>query len=168
MSTLKTNGVDWKSIQWVETPFPATNDALAKRNVDAAFVTEPFYTSAMKTVGAVPIFDTAVGPTANMPTAGFGAIGDFVDKNPKTVAAFQRVMERATNEAKADRSKVEPLLQEYSKIDADTAKLATLLTFSSTLDPTRIQRVPDLMFEFNVIKEKIDVKSMIAKPATTG
>jgi NitT/TauT family transport system substrate-binding protein len=168
MSTLKTNGIDWKTIQWVETPFPQVNDALAKGNVDAAFVTEPFITSAQKTVGAVPIFDTAVGPTANMPTAGFAANGDFVQKNPRTLAAFQKVMERATIEAKADRGKVEGLLQEYAKIDADTAKLSTLLTFSSTLDATRIQRVPDLMLEFGVIKDKIDVASMIAKPASTG
>jgi NitT/TauT family transport system substrate-binding protein len=168
MSTLKTNGIDWRSIQWVETPFPQTADALAKGNVDAAFVTEPFYTSAMKTVGAVPIFDTAVGPTANMPTAGYGAIADFVAKNPKTLAAFQKVMERATIEAKADRNKVEGLLQEFAKIDEATAKLSTLLSFSSTLDATRIQRVPDLMLEFGVIKDKIDVASMIAKPASTG
>jgi NitT/TauT family transport system substrate-binding protein len=168
MSTLKTNGIDWRTIQWVELPFPSFNDALAKGNVDAAFVTEPFYTSAMKTVGAVPIFDTAVGPTANMPTAGFGAIADFVTKNPRTLAAFQQVMEKATIEAKADRSKVEGLLQEYSKIDADTAKLSTLLTFSSSLDATRIQRVPDLMLEFGVIKQKIDVASMIARPGSSG
>jgi NitT/TauT family transport system substrate-binding protein len=168
MSTLKTNGIDWKTIQWVETPFPAVNDALAKGNVDAAFVTEPFYTSAMKSVGAVPIFDTAVGPTANMPTAGFGANADFVQRYPRTLAAFQQIMERATIEAKADRSKVEGLLQEYAKIDADTAKLSTLLTFSSSLDATRIQRVPDLMLEFGVIKEKIDVATMIARPSSTG
>jgi NitT/TauT family transport system substrate-binding protein len=168
MSTLKTNGIDWKTIQWVETPFPQVNDALAKGNVDAAFVTEPFITSAQKSVGAAPIFDTAVGPTANMPTAGFGANADFVQKYPKTVEAFQKVMERATIEARADRGKVESLLQEYAKIDADTAKLSTLLTFSSSLDATRIQRVPDLMLEFGVIKEKINVASMIAHPANTG
>jgi NitT/TauT family transport system substrate-binding protein len=168
MSTLKTNGVDWKTIQWVETPFTQTADQLAKGNVDAAFLTEPFLTGAQKTVGAVPVFDTAVGPTANMPTAGYGANADFVQKNPKTVAAFQKVMERATIEAKADRTKVESLLQEYAKIDADTAKLSTLLTFSSSLDATRIQRVPDLMYEFGVIKDKIDVSSMIAKLSSTG
>ena len=41
MSTLKTNGVDHKSIKWVETPFPATSAALKGKRVDAAFVTEP-------------------------------------------------------------------------------------------------------------------------------
>jgi len=168
MSTLKTNGIDWRTIQWVETAFPQIADTLAKGNVDAAFVTEPFITNAQKSVGAVPIFDTAVGPTANMPTAGYGANADFVQKNPKTIAAFQKVMQRATDEAKGDRGKVESLLQEYAKIDADTAKLSTLLTFSSSLDATRIQRVPDLMLEFGVIKEKIDVASMIARPANSG
>lgn len=168
MSTLKTNGVDWQSIQWVETPFPATGEALSKGQVDAAFLTEPFLTQAQKQYGAVPVFDTAVGPTANMPTAGFGANADFVKNYPKTLAAWQKVMQRATDEAKADRSKVEGLLQEFAKIDAATAKLSTLLAFSSSLDATRIQRVPDLMLEFGVIKEKIDAASMIAKSASTG
>jgi len=168
MSTLKTNGVDYKTIQWVEVPFPQTADALAKGQVDAAFLTEPFYTGAQKTVGAVPVFDTAVGPTANMPTAGYGANGEFVQKFPKTLAAFQRVMQRATDEAKSDRTKVEPLLQEYSKIDADTPKLSTLLTFSSSLDAARIQRVPELMLEFGVIKDRIDVAQMIAKAPSAG
>lgn len=168
MSTLKTNGVEYKGIQWVTVPFPNTAAALQKGDVDAAFTTEPFKTQAAKTVGAVPVFDVAVGPTANIPTAGYGASADFVKNNPKTVAAFQRVMERATREALADRSKVEPLLQEFAKIDADTAKLATLLTFNSAIDPTRVQRVADLMLEFSVIKERIDVASMTIKSAATG
>jgi NitT/TauT family transport system substrate-binding protein len=104
MSTLKTNGVDWKTIQWVEIPFPSTPEALSKGQVDAAFLTEPFLAQAQKVYGAVPVFDTATGPTANMPTAGYGANADFVKNNPKTLAAWQKVMQRATDEAKADRS----------------------------------------------------------------
>lgn len=168
MSTLKTNGVDWQSINWAEVPFPSTAEALKAGQVDAAFLTEPFLTGAQKTVGAVPVFDTAVGPTANMPTAGYAANAEFVQQYPKTLAAWQKVMQRATDEAKADRSKVEPLLQEFAKIDADTAKLSTLLQFSSSLDATRIQRVPDLMLEFGVIKEKIDVSQMIATAPSSG
>jgi NitT/TauT family transport system substrate-binding protein len=168
MSTLKTNNVDYKSLQWAEIPFPQTADALKAGQVDAAFLTEPFLTDAQKRVGAVPVFDTAAGPTANMPTAGFGANAEFVQKYPKTLAAWQKVMERATNEARQDRSKVEQLLQEFAKIDADTAKLSTLLQFSSSLDPKVIQRVPDLMYEFGVIKEKIDASTMIATAQSSG
>jgi NitT/TauT family transport system substrate-binding protein len=163
MSTLKTNGIDYSTIQWVQTPFPTMAPMLASGDIDAAFLTEPFLTQAQMQVGAVPVFDAATGPTANLPTAGFGADADFVRNYPRTLAAFQKVMERATIEAKADRSKVEELLHEFAGIDSTTAKLATLLTFQSSLEATRIQRVADLMTEFGVLGARMDVSQMIAK-----
>lgn len=165
MSTMKTSGIDFKSIKWVPTPFPATAATLKQGNVDAAFVTEPFIQDAMKNAGAQPIFDTAVGPTADMPVAGWGSTGNFVKDNPNTIAAFQRAMQKGTDLALSDRSLVEPLLVEFSGVDEDTAKMATLLTFQSKLDATRIQRVPDLMLEFDVIKTAIDANSMVIDSA---
>jgi NitT/TauT family transport system substrate-binding protein len=119
----------------------------------------------MKNAGAQPIFDTAVGPTADMPTAGWGSTGKFTDQNPNTIAAFQRAMQKGTDLALGDRGKVEPMLVEFSGVDEDTARMATLLTFQSKLDATRIQRVPDLMLEFKVIKTPIDAKQMIVPTA---
>jgi NitT/TauT family transport system substrate-binding protein len=168
MSTLKTNKVDYKNIKWVPTPFPQTAQALKSGAVDAGFVTEPFIQDTMKNAGAQPIFDTAVGPTADMPTAGWGSTGDFTEKNPNTIAAFQRAMQKGTTLALSDRSKVEAMLVEFSKVDEDTARMATLLTFQSRLDSTRIQRVPDLMREFDVIKKPIDVKKMVVATAPVG
>jgi len=164
-STLKTNGVDYKSITWVPTPFPATAAALKAGTVDAAFATEPFIQDSERNAGAVPVFDTAVGPTADMPTAGWASTGNFTKANPKTVAAFQRAMQRGTKLALSDRSLVEPMLVKYSGVDAETAKMATLLTFQSKLDATRIQRVPDLMLEFEVIKSPLDVSKMMVPTA---
>ncbi len=165
MATLKTKGVDYKSINWVKTPFPQTADALKQGRVDAAFVTEPFLSQTQTEAGALPIFDTATGPTADMPTAGWGSTGDFVKKNPNTIAAFQRAMQRGTDLALSDRSKVEPLLVKFSGVDENIAKVATLLTFQSKLDATRIQRVPDLMKEFDVIDKELDVTTMIVPTA---
>lgn len=165
MSTLKSKGVEYKNIKWVKTPFPATVDALKSGDVDAAFVTEPFLSQTQTEAGAVPIFDTATGPTADMPVAGWGSTGDFVSKNKNTIAAFQRAMQRGTDLALSDRSLVEPLLVKFSGVDENIAKVATLLTFQSKLDATRIQRVPDLMKEFAVITEPIDVKTMIVPTA---
>jgi NitT/TauT family transport system substrate-binding protein len=164
-AAMKTNGLDPESIKFIKTPFPATADALKDKRVDAAFATEPFIQDTHKRAGAVTIFDTAVGPTANFPTAGWGTTGDFAKANKNTVAAFQRAMQRGTDLAIEDRSKVEPLLVKFSKVDAETAKLAKLLTFQSKLDASRLQRVPDLMEEFKVITSPIDVNTMIVPTA---
>src|ERR1044072_2572395 len=165
MSTLKTNGVDYSKIKWAPTPFPQTAAVLKAGDVDAAFVTEPFIQDTMKNAGAQPIFDTAVGPTADMPTAGWGSTGDFTEKNPNTIAAFQRAMQKGTARAVGDRSKVEPMLVEFSGVDEDTARMATLLTFQSKLDATRIQRVPDLIIELAVTTPPIDDRKMTGPAA---
>lgn len=165
MSALKTNGIDHTSINWKAVPFPKTADVLKSGDVDAAFATEPFIQDTHKRAGAITLFDTAVGPTANIPTAGWASTGEFVDAHPNTVAAFQRAMQRGTDLALSDRSKVEPLLVEFSGVDEETAKLATLLTFQSKLDPARLQRVPDLMKEFGVINTDLDVNDMIVPTA---
>ncbi|RZS41069.1 NitT/TauT family transport system substrate-binding protein [Herbihabitans rhizosphaerae] len=162
MATLKIQDVPYQTIKWVEIPFPQTAAKLASREVDAAFLTEPWITHAAKTTGAVPVIDVATGPTANFPTAGYASTGKFTSENPKTVAAFQRAMKRATDESR-DRSVVEPLLVEFAGVDHDIAKLATLLDFQSAMDATRMQRVPDLLLEFKVIDKKIDVAPLLVK-----
>jgi NitT/TauT family transport system substrate-binding protein len=165
MSTLRNNGVDYSDVDWIPTPFPQTAVALKQHNVDAAFVTDPFIQDSMKKAGAQPIIDTATGPTEDFPVAGYASTGDFTKANPKTIAAFQRAMQRGTELAESDRGKVEPMLVQYSGVDEDTAKLATLLNFQSKLDASRLQRVPDLMKDFKVIHSPLDVKSMIVPTA---
>lgn len=166
-TTLKANGIEHENIEWVSTPFPLTSQALLRGDVDAAFVTEPFISETHENT-AVTIFDTAKGPTNNFPTAGWGATGDFVKENPNTVAGFQRAMQKGTNLALSDRSLVEPLLVKYSKVDKQIAKVATLLTFQSRLDASRIQRVPEMMLEypdFYGVTAEIDVSRMIVPTA---
>jgi NitT/TauT family transport system substrate-binding protein len=104
----------------------------------------------------------ASGPTEDFPIAGYGALGKFINENPKTVAAFQRAMKKATDEASADRSKIQPLIVEFAKVDQDTASLLTLPNYHSTLDARRLQRVPDQLQEFGIIPQRIDVNTMIA------
>jgi len=163
-SQLKVNGVDPDSIGWTEVPFPLMAERLAKGQVDAAFLTEPFVQQAAKSVGAYRLFDTATGPTDSIPLTGYGATGKFVGANPRTVEAFQRAMKRATDEAHGDRTKVDPLLEKIAKVDPDTAHLAVLTNFVSSLDPVRIQRVVDLMVEFKALDKKFDVSQMIVRP----
>src|SRR5207248_4118271 len=105
------------------------------------------------------------GATQDFPLTGYGAMTKWVQANPKTLAAFQRAMKKATSEALADRSKVEPLLVKYAKIDEDTAKLLTLPGYGSVLDARRLQRVPDLLLQLGAIPSPIDGNAMIGPQA---
>lgn len=164
-SLLKTNGLDHKSVEWIPLSFPEIATAVDKGNVDAGLLIEPFLTMGSEKYGVTPVADVATGPTDDFPLAGYGALADFVEKNPKTVAAFQRAMEKATNDAQ-DRQVVEPVIQETAGLDAATASLVNLPNFHSSLDASRLQRVSDLMVEFGLLEEKFDADSMIARPDT--
>ncbi|QIZ35693.1 ABC transporter substrate-binding protein [Saccharopolyspora sp. ASAGF58] len=162
-ATLNAYGVNYSKVKLSPTPFITMPAALQQRRVDAAIVTEPFLTLAARDGGAVPVVDTATGPLEDLPLTGYGATAKFCEEHPKTIAAFQRVMDRAVAEAQ-DRSKIEPLLPEFAKIDKETAAIITLLKFNSRADATRLQRVPRLMKEFGFINTDIDVASMIVAP----
>ncbi|MFD9895562.1 ABC transporter substrate-binding protein [Amycolatopsis sp. NPDC059027] len=160
-SVLKDHGVDPNKVNWVQMGMSNVAPALKNGDIDAGYLAEPFLTQAGKTAGAVPLADAASGATQDFPLAGYGALGKFVTDSPKTLAAFQRAMQKATRDA-ADRAKIEPLAVKYAKVDQDTAALLTLPTFVSTLDARRLQRVPDLMQQMGAIPAKIDAAPMIA------
>jgi NitT/TauT family transport system substrate-binding protein len=164
---MKANGVDYTKVQFVPTPFPAMAAALTHGDIDAAYMAEPFITQAEKSIGAAKVVDVASGPTEDFPIAGYGALAKFVSANPKTVAAFQRAMKKASDEASTDRAKVQPIIVSDAKVDADTAALVTLPNYHSTMDPSRLQRVPDQLLEFGLIPSRIDVTPMLAAQPTS-
>ncbi|WP_406692940.1 ABC transporter substrate-binding protein [Saccharopolyspora sp. ID03-671] len=163
-ATMRAYGVDFSKSEFTAIPFINMPAALQQSRVDAAILTEPFLTQAARSSGAVPVADTNTGPLEDLPLTGYGATAKFVQDNPKTVAAFQRAMDRAVAESQ-DRSKIEPLLPEFAKIDKETAAIISLLKFNSRADATRLQRVPRLMKDFGFLDKDIDVAKMIVPPA---
>ncbi len=160
-SVMQDHGVNFGKVKWVLIPLPNIAAALQQGEADAAYLPEPYITQAAKTAGAIPVIDINSGATQDFPLTGYGATRKWVRDNPKTLAAFQRAMQRATHDALNDRAKVEPLLVRFAKIDEDTAKLLTLPGYGSTLDSRRLQRVPDLLLQLGAIPRAIDVNSMI-------
>nr|WP_284748263.1 ABC transporter substrate-binding protein [Amycolatopsis sp. RTGN1] len=165
-SVMRDRRVSYGAVNWVEMPFLNVAAALQQGQIDAAYVAEPYVTIAARVAGAIPVVDINTGSTQDFPLAGFGSMKTWAQENPKTLAAFQRAMKKATLEVVNDRSKVEPLLAKYAKIDEGASKLLTLPGFGSTLDAHRLQRVPDLMMLMGVITSPVDAMSMIAPQLT--
>jgi NitT/TauT family transport system substrate-binding protein len=165
-SALSTSGKTVRDPSFVEMPYTDMGAALQNRTVDAALLSEPYITEVAKTIGAVPLFDAASGPTADIPISGYATTEGFAAANPNTIAAFQRALSRGAEIAGTDRTRVERSIRGYAGVDEQTAALVTLVGYPTRMDPTRLQRVPDLMNAFGVLKGHLDVRSMILPSAS--
>ncbi|MEO3858947.1 ABC transporter substrate-binding protein [Acrocarpospora sp. B8E8] len=162
-ASAKVAGVTIDPKQFVPMPLPDMGGALKNGTVDAIWVAEPFI-SAYSQQGAKKIADTMSGPLADFPIAGWVMNEDFVSKNPKTVAAFQRALAKAQQLAASDRKAIEEVLPKYTKIDAATASVIALGVYSTTLSEARLQRVADTMKEYGYLQAGFDVKSVLHAP----
>ncbi|MFI0407567.1 ABC transporter substrate-binding protein [Actinomadura sp. 3N508] len=150
---------------FVEVPPPAMEHALKSRSVEGVMAIEPFGTQMQQTMGARMVADLSSGETANLPIAGFAATEKFVEKNPKTVAAFQRAVVKAQGMC-ADRKVVQDILPTYAKgIDAKVAAAMGFGVYPTTLDAAHLKRVSDLMQRFGYVDKPIDVKNFVATPS---
>ena len=161
---LKLAGLDptpGKDIQYVVIPTTESLSALDKGSVDAIWMTEPYLSQAKKQLGATMLLDTMSGPTRSLPITGWAATEKWTEDNPETLAAFQRAMAKAQQIASTDRDAVTKLLPTFTPIPADTAATINLGAYPTALSAQNIQRVADLMRESGLLKQKMDVSSMI-------
>ena len=161
---LKANNVDPTKVKYRAVPFPQMGAALQKGQVDAVHTGEPFGTDFQRKLGARMVVDGGGTPVTDLPVSGYLTTQDFVDKYPKTAAAFQRAIQKAQQLATGDRKKVEEILPGYAHVDAQTASVLSLPGYPTSLNPTRLQRLPDLMLQDGLLKKKIDMKDLIFTP----
>ncbi len=160
-ATLGTYGVPKASVKLLPVPFPQMAEALSTHSVDAAWITEPFLTQAEQKIGAQVLVDTASGPTANFPIAGYEATSQFVRQNPKTVAAFRKAIDQAQALA-ANRSQVEQVLPTYIKgMTPQLASVLNLGAFPTSLSQERLQRVANLMQTEGMLQKPFNTQQLL-------
>ncbi len=156
-AVLSAQGVDPKTLKFVEIPLPDMGPTMQRGEIDAAWVVEPFTTSLKSTLKARSIIDPFSGPTDSLAIAGYAVTKRFADQNPRTIAAFLRALAKATDAANADPSKVAGVVPTYTGIKADAAAKFTLPTYTATPDARALQRVADLMKQFGKLDKPLDV-----------
>jgi NitT/TauT family transport system substrate-binding protein len=145
----------------VVVPFANAQQALAKNEVDAAFMVEPFVTIAEAAAGDRVLVDMTSGALSGFPITCWVTSASFAQKDPKTVAAFQRAMGEALQVAASNPSYVRSELPKFiPTMKPQIAKVITLPTYNTTLSLTRLERVADVMEQQGVLPKNFDVKSM--------
>jgi NitT/TauT family transport system substrate-binding protein len=153
------------SFTTVPLPFSQAQLALARGEVDAAFTTEPFITISEEASGDRVLEDMLSGPLASFPVSCWGTTASFVQKYPKTVAAFQRAMVKAVRLAASNTTLVRQELPKFiPTMKPAIAKVITLPNFNTTLTLARMERVADVMTRLGALPSGFDVKSMFYPP----
>ncbi len=160
---LKKAGVDLKTVTYVELPFPSMIDALNQGSVDAIDVPQPFLFVAQQTGKVKTLGYTFLDVQPSVPITGYAASQKWIDKNPKTLAAFERAMTKAVEYMRSHEAEAKQLIVEYTGAKADLVAQIPLNKWSTTTNPEQIQKTADLMLEAGMIKQKVDVTKYIAK-----
>lgn len=145
----------------VVVPFANAQQALARNEVDAAFMIEPFVTIAEAAAGDRILVDMTTGAMSSFPITCWVTSASFAQKYPKTVAAFQRAMGEALQVAASNPSYVRSELPKFiPTMKPAIAKVISLPTFNTTLSLTRLERVAEVMEQVGALPKNFDVKSM--------
>lgn len=158
--SLKSAGVDISTINYVDVPFPEMGAALQRGDLDAAFLAEPFITANSTKLGINRVVDTGVGTVDGLPMDGYGGTEGWVKQHPNTAEAFTRAIQKAAADA-SNRSETEKVITGYAKVDPKFAPLMAPLQYPTSVNPTRLQRVADLMQAQGLLKAKLEVDKFV-------
>ncbi|HVW40051.1 MAG TPA: ABC transporter substrate-binding protein [Amycolatopsis sp.] len=159
-ASLKDHDVDPDSVKYQQIKFPDIPTAINSGQIDAGVELEPFITQAERQYGMQPVLKIVTGSTANITSAGFIATTQFIQKNPKTVAAFQRAMV-AGQTAASDRAKLLEVLPDLNGVDAQTASLLNVDVFPTSVSASQLQRVITLMQNYGGLTAQLNANDYI-------
>ena len=159
-SALAAQGVPASKVHFVAVGFPAMPAALKAHHIDAAYLPEPYLSQAEEQAGGEDVLDVNQGATQDFPIDGFAATVQWCRKYPKTAAAVARALDEGQALADTDRPLVEKALTRYTTITKQIAAIMSLGNFPATVDTVRLQRVPDLMQSFGLLKQHFNISVM--------
>jgi NitT/TauT family transport system substrate-binding protein len=159
-SALAAEGVPASKVHFVALGFPAMPAALKDHQIDAAYLPEPYLSQAEEQTGGEAVLDVNRGATQDFPIDGFAATVQWCRKYPKTAAAVAKALDEGQALADTNRLLVEKALTQYTTINKQIAAIMALGNFPATVDAAHLQRVPDLMQSFGLLKQHFSINVM--------
>jgi len=167
-SVLEEHGVSPKDVHFVTVNFPLMGEDLEKHVIDVAWLPEPFGSIDQAAVGLEELCDLDQGATANFPVGWYVVTKNWAKENPRTLAAFLYALREGQQIADTDRSAVQMAMERLPKpytVPPQIAAVMSLedypLSIAPDIDRSRVQRVADAMYQFQMLTHPFQVSSML-------
>jgi NitT/TauT family transport system substrate-binding protein len=167
-SVLTENGIRPDTVKYPAQPipFPEMAGELAAGKIAAAAMPEPFATAAEQKYGAVVLADLNQGATQSFPIQGYAATKSWIQRNPGTLRAFLAALGQGQEIADTSRAAVEQAMEALNgplngQVPPIVASVMALNIYPIGVDRARLQRIPDVMFQFGLLRTRFDISQMI-------
>lgn len=154
-------GMDYKSIQLVQIPFPQMPAALGQGRVQAAVIVAPFVQTALGQ-GATPISHPNRELFAGGTTVCFAALSSYIQQHQGLVTQFNAAMREAILYTRDHESEAKATLAKRMELAPEVAQKQVLQTdWNPTLDPDTIDKVQGYMKQFGLLQKTVPASDMI-------
>lgn len=160
---LAVEGVDPKSVNYVETPMPRMADLMTQAQVDAVLPVEPFRTRMMQARVATPAGDYITSVNKVTLLSFYIATRRWAEANPQAIAAFRDLLKQGEDFIAAHPEEARAVEAKYLKLPPEVVDLLPFTATDIVVPPARLQFWLDICKEFGVTKDDPDAAKFIVK-----
>jgi NitT/TauT family transport system substrate-binding protein len=158
---LATNGVDPKSVQFVQVPTPNMTDELKAGQIDAAELIYPFI-SAAKAGGFKSLGDPERSLTSSyLGGTYWSASSDWAKANPAAVAEFRTSIQQADAWIAANNAAAYQDIADYTKVPLSQAKESPLTVYTTTVSGADLKIWGDAMTKYAGFTKSVNYASLV-------
>jgi NitT/TauT family transport system substrate-binding protein len=160
--SLEKRGVNYKSVKYVEVPFPEMGAALEGGRVDAIWVVEPFVTAA-RNAGARVLFNPFEETAKSLTVATYFTTEQYIEQNRPVVDRFVRAMRTSLEYADSHPEEVRKIVTEYTEIPPKAAQAMVLPQWGAELNEPTIQTTAQLADKYGFVDKAPSLDDLILR-----
>jgi NitT/TauT family transport system substrate-binding protein len=159
-AAMRKAGGDPDKIEFMEVRFPEMPARLGQKDIDAAWVVEPFLTVA-RNQGAT-VLDWNFADTApSLMIAAYFTTRDYAKANPDVVKRFTAAINKGLTYASEHPDEARAILLTYTKIDKPIADKLNLPVWTPEINRASIDVLAELMVQDKLVTSKPDVDALL-------
>lgn len=159
-SIVEADGGDPESIEFVEVPFPDAPAALENGIVDAAWILEPFQSSAMD-AGAKMLSANFAEFDPELDVAGYFTSAQYAQENPEVTQKFTTAMNKSLDYAQQHPDEVRDIVGTYTKISEDVRAGMVLPRFRADFNREAVQKLGDAAQSYGTLSKPVDIEKLL-------
>jgi len=134
--------------------------AVAGGQVDAAWIVEPFVTTAVQQ-GAKVVASNFAETDPELMIAAYFTSEKQITEDPETVEAFTAAMDKSLAYAEEHPDETRAVLDTYTEIDPAVKEAMVMPRFAPGLEASSFEVLADLGLEYGMFDEPVDVSKLL-------